>query len=72
MTLIFGLSVWGVCAAPPCCGAPCPASGAVLRNLLRLLDMIPGYLVGVIAFAAGRKHQRIGDMAARTVVVLDA
>jgi len=53
-------------------GALCPASSAVVRNVLRILDMFPGYLIGAIAFAAGQKHQRIGDMAAKTVVVLDA
>jgi uncharacterized RDD family membrane protein YckC len=42
----------------------------VLRNLLRTVDMFPGlYLVGgVVSFFAGR-NQRLGDIAAGTIVV---
>jgi len=40
-----------------------------LRNLLRVLDMLPLlYLVGGIAALVSRKGQRLGDLAANTVV----
>ena len=40
-----------------------------LRNLLRVLDMLPLlYLVGGIAALTSRKGQRLGDLAANTVV----
>ena len=40
-----------------------------LRNLLRVLDMLPlAYLVGGIAALVSRKGQRLGDLAANTVV----
>jgi uncharacterized RDD family membrane protein YckC len=44
-------------------------SQIVLRNLLRLIDMLPlFYLVGGIAALLSRKGQRLGDLAANTVV----
>jgi uncharacterized RDD family membrane protein YckC len=44
-------------------------SQVVLRNLLRLVDMLPlAYLVGGIASFANRKCQRLGDLAAGTIV----
>ena len=40
-----------------------------LRTILRLIDGIAFYLVGVIAIlATGKRRQRLGDMAARTTV----
>ncbi len=42
----------------------------VLRNLLRAVDMLPLlYLVGGVACLATRRAQRLGDLAAGTVVV---
>jgi uncharacterized RDD family membrane protein YckC len=42
----------------------------VIRNLLRFVDMLPMfYLVGGIACFASRRSQRLGDLAANTVVV---
>jgi hypothetical protein len=42
-----------------------------VRNLLRLIDAQPGftYVVGVVAVLATRNNQRLGDLAAGTVVV---
>jgi uncharacterized RDD family membrane protein YckC len=41
----------------------------VLRNLLRLVDTLPAfYLVGGIACAVSRNAQRLGDLAANTIV----
>jgi uncharacterized RDD family membrane protein YckC len=43
---------------------------AIIRNLLRIIDGLPFlYLLGVILIAVSKKHQRIGDMAAGTLVV---
>lgn len=43
---------------------------ALVRNLLRIIDMIPGfYLVGIIAVASSTTKQRVGDKAAGTFVV---
>ncbi|MBS2014990.1 MAG: RDD family protein [Deltaproteobacteria bacterium] len=45
--------------------------GAALRNLLRAADLFPvGYLTGVIAVAATRRFQRLGDLVAGTIVVV--
>jgi uncharacterized RDD family membrane protein YckC len=42
----------------------------LIRTVLRIVDGLPFlYLVGVIAAATSSKHQRIGDMAAATLVV---
>ena len=42
---------------------------AVIRNVLRLIDMIGIYILGFILILATEKKQRIGDLAARTIVV---
>jgi uncharacterized RDD family membrane protein YckC len=43
---------------------------AMTRNLLRIVDMFPGfYLVGVITMLSNHQHQRLGDLAAGTLVV---
>jgi len=42
------------------------------RNLLRVVDWMPSfYAVGVVAMFASRRHQRLGDMVAGTLVVRD-
>ena len=44
-------------------------SQVVLRNLLRLVDMLPvAYLVGGLASVCSRNCQRLGDLAAGTIV----
>lgn len=45
--------------------------GAVVRNLLRLIDGMFFYLVGFLLVVLTDMHQRLGDMAADTVVVED-
>ena len=42
---------------------------ATIRTLLRIIDGLFGYLVGFIAVMASAKRQRLGDMAAHTLVV---
>jgi uncharacterized RDD family membrane protein YckC len=45
-------------------------SQIVVRNLLRFVDMLPGlYLVGGTACVLSRRFQRLGDLAANTIVV---
>ena len=44
---------------------------AILRNLLRLVDVAPPFFPGVAAMAFTSRLQRLGDLAAGTVVVLD-
>ena len=42
---------------------------ATIRTLLRIVDGLLVYLVGFIAVLASSKRQRLGDMAAHTLVV---
>jgi uncharacterized RDD family membrane protein YckC len=43
---------------------------SALRNLVRPIDAIPGvYLVGAVTIFASRNNQRLGDLAAGTIVV---
>jgi len=43
---------------------------AMSRNLLRAVDYLPAfYLVGVITMLCTKRHQRLGDLAAGTIVV---
>jgi uncharacterized RDD family membrane protein YckC len=42
---------------------------AAIRTLLRLIDGLFAYLVGFIAVLSSSKRQRLGDMAAHTLVV---
>ena len=43
---------------------------AAIRTVLRLIDVLPfAYLVGFIAVLISSKNQRLGDMAANTLVV---
>ena len=51
-------------------GGPVGFLPSALRNLLRLVDFLPGvYTVGMVAVMASRHNQRLGDMAAATLVV---
>ena len=46
---------------------------AIIRNLLRLVDVLPGsWSVGVVSILVTRKAQRLGDLAAGTIVVADS
>lgn len=43
---------------------------SMTRNLIRVIDIFPGfYLVGVISMLCTRRNQRLGDLAASTLVV---
>ncbi|HJV08369.1 MAG TPA: RDD family protein [Acidimicrobiales bacterium] len=53
-------------------GAPVGFLASALRNLVRIVDALPGfYLVGIIAVMFTKHNQRLGDLAAGTVVVRD-
>jgi len=49
--------------------APCGFGRALVRNLLKFLDGFFNFMIGIMVVALSEKWQRIGDMAARTVVV---
>jgi uncharacterized RDD family membrane protein YckC len=51
-------------------GGPITVGQAVVRNLVRAVDFLPlYYAVGAIAIFASPRNQRLGDLAAGTVVV---
>ena len=54
-------------------GAPITFSQAVVRNLLRFADMMPlfTYGIGVLTALFTKRFQRLGDLAADTLVVYD-
>ncbi|MDA8234831.1 MAG: RDD family protein [Clostridia bacterium] len=44
--------------------------GVLIRNIMRIIDSLPmAYAVGIIALLASKKSQRLGDMAAGTMVI---
>jgi uncharacterized RDD family membrane protein YckC len=51
-------------------GAPIRFMTSAIRNVLRLVDILPGtYFVGIVAIVATKRNQRLGDLAAGTLVV---
>ncbi len=53
-----------------CQGLRLIPSQVIIRNLLRVIDVLPGfYLVGGVASFLSRAGQRLGDLAANTIVV---
>ncbi|MEN6355646.1 MAG: RDD family protein [Armatimonadota bacterium] len=51
-------------------GMPIDFASAAVRNLVRIVDMIPGiYLVGLISVLSSNRNKRLGDFAAGTLVV---
>ena len=53
-------------------GRPVGFVASSIRNVVRIVDLLPGlYLVGMIAVIVTRLNQRVGDLAAGTVVVRD-
>ena len=50
-------------------GAPMDWQASVVRNVLRLIDGFLFYLVGAIVVWISKSRQRLGDMAAHTIVV---
>ena len=53
-------------------GRPIGLVASALRNILRVIDVLPGvYLVGMLSIFITAKNQRIGDLAAGSLVVRD-
>jgi uncharacterized RDD family membrane protein YckC len=51
-------------------GAPVGFLASALRNLVRIVDALPGfYLVGILTVLFTKNNQRLGDLAAGTVVI---
>jgi uncharacterized RDD family membrane protein YckC len=51
-------------------GAPVTFVTSAVRNVLRVVDILPGtYLVGMISIFVTQRNQRLGDLAAGTLVV---
>jgi uncharacterized RDD family membrane protein YckC len=51
-------------------GAPVDLPASTIRNLLRLIDILPAaYLVGILSILATKRNQRLGDLAAGTIVI---
>jgi len=51
-------------------GRPITVYEAVVRNLLRIIDQLPGlYVVGIISVFLTARNKRLGDIVAGTVVV---
>lgn len=50
-------------------GTPITWKGSIIRNLLRAADFLPvGYLIGLASTVVSPRFQRIGDIAADTIV----
>ena len=52
-------------------GRPINGVQAALRNLLRLSDIYPSPITGLISMTMTNRFQRIGDLAASTMVIVD-
>jgi len=51
-------------------GRPITAFEAAARNLVRIIDYLPGfYAVGIVTMLLNEKHRRVGDYVAGTLVV---
>jgi len=51
-------------------GRPIDAQGAVLRNLIRIVDELPSlYVVGIVTSLISAQNKRVGDYLAGTVVI---
>lgn len=51
-------------------GTPITFSSALMRNLLRPADVLPGtYFLGLVTMFTNNRSQRLGDMVAGTVVI---
>ena len=51
-------------------GEPVRFTDALIRNLFRIIDFLPGwYVVGIITILLNKRNKRVGDMVANTIVV---
>jgi uncharacterized membrane protein SpoIIM required for sporulation/uncharacterized RDD family membrane protein YckC len=52
-------------------GLPAGAGACFLRNILRFADSMPSFATGIVAMVISGRFQRLGDLAAGTLVVYD-
>lgn len=53
-------------------GTPLTFGGAMIRNLLRIIDIMPTfYVFGLLSMLMTQRFQRLGDLAAGTLVVFE-
>jgi hypothetical protein len=53
-------------------GEPASVTAVILRNVVRIADQMPGiYAIGILTMLLTERSQRLGDLAAGTVVVHD-
>jgi uncharacterized RDD family membrane protein YckC len=53
-------------------GAPVNFSSSAVRNVMRLIDILPAwYLIGISSILITKRNQRLGDLAGGTLVVRD-
>jgi uncharacterized RDD family membrane protein YckC len=53
-------------------GAPASARQIAVRNLVRLVDFLPlAYVIGISSIATSNRSQRLGDLAAGTIVIVE-
>ncbi|MEV8514103.1 RDD family protein [Dactylosporangium sp. NPDC051484] len=64
-----GKLVTGIRVVDESTGTPPGIGKAIIRTLLRIIDGLFAYLVGYIVVLCSRRRRRLGDMAARTLVV---
>ncbi len=49
---------------------PVTWSSSIIRNLLRAVDFLPSmYVIGIVSLTVTRRFQRLGDLAAGTIVI---
>ena len=65
----LGKMLTGVRVVDEATGEGASLRAALLRTVLRVVDGIAGYLVGFIIVLVTSKRQRLGDLAAHTLVV---
>jgi uncharacterized RDD family membrane protein YckC len=54
-------------------GLPVTTRESMIRNLLRVVDMLPvSYLVGLVSMISSRQTRRLGDYAAGTIVIRES
>jgi uncharacterized RDD family membrane protein YckC len=65
----LGKIATNLCVVSESDGGPIRWRDAVVRNVLRLIDGLVLYLIGFLSICFTSKRQRLGDLAARTLVV---
>ena len=53
-------------------GSPAGAVASLIRNLIRIVDFLPAfYLIGIVTVFSTTQNQRLGDLVAGVVVVME-